>query len=167
MAADDGYARPLAAAGRSVIRHLGEGRSLEFYVLDMGISPANRAAIEASFRSPRVEVIWLTSGQQAVKGLPIYGWFTTAAYARLLIPDLLPQHVERALYLDCDLVVRRCIGELYDSEMSGCLALAVPDQGAAFVASPWGVGGWFELGRSPSDHNFNRCDADGSRAMAA
>jgi lipopolysaccharide biosynthesis glycosyltransferase len=155
MAADDGYARPLAAAGRSVIRHLGGDRSLEFYVLDMGISPSNRRAIEASFRRPGVEVIWLTSGQEAVKGLPTYGWFTTAAYARLLIPTLLPQQVERALYLDCDLVVRRCIGELYDSEMNGSVALAVPDQGAAFVACPWGVGGWFELGRSASDHNFN------------
>lgn len=155
MAADDGYARPLAAAGRSVIRHLGADRSLELYVLDMGISPANRSAIEASFRRPGVEVVWLTSGQEAVRGLPTHSWFTTAAYARLLIPDLLPPHVDRALYLDCDLVARRSVGELYDTKMNGCVALAAPDQGAAFVACPWGLGGWFELGRSASDYNFN------------
>jgi lipopolysaccharide biosynthesis glycosyltransferase len=155
MAADDGYARPLAAAGRSVIRHLGDDRALEFYVLDMGISAGNRAALEASFHGPNVEIIWLTSAQRAVAELPIYGWFTTAAYARLLIPEVLPQNVERALYMDCDLVVRRCVGELYDSDLTGCVARAVPDMGAAFVSCPWGVGGWFELGLSPSDFNFN------------
>jgi lipopolysaccharide biosynthesis glycosyltransferase len=155
MAADDGYARPLAAAGRSVIRHLGDDRSLEFYVLDMGIAAANRTALEASFRRANVEVIWLTNAQQAVAELPTYGWFTTAAYARLLIPDVLPQNVDRALYLDCDLVVRRCVGELYDSDLTGCVARAVPDMGAAYVACPWGVGGWFELGLKPSDFNFN------------
>jgi lipopolysaccharide biosynthesis glycosyltransferase len=155
MAADDGYARPLAAAGRSVIRHLGDDRTLELYVLDMGISAGNRAALEASFRQPKVETIWVTSAQQAVAELPLHAWFTTAAYARLLIPEVLPQSVDRALYMDCDLVVRRCIGELYDSDLTGCVARAVPDTGCAFVSCPWGVTGWFDLGLSPSDYNFN------------
>jgi lipopolysaccharide biosynthesis glycosyltransferase len=155
MAADDGYAMPLAVTGRSVIRHLDSTRSLELYVFDTGISPANREKIDASFRAPRVTVHWITGIREVLDGLPTHGWFSTAAYARLLIPDFLPQEVDRALYIDCDLVVRRCIGDLYDSDMNEAIALAAPDQGAAYIACPWGVGGWFDLGRQASDFNFN------------
>ena len=156
FATDDGYARPLAVAGGSVIRHLGKDRSLELYVLDMGISKLNRRKIEESFASPQVKVSWITGRQEAVSGLPSGGpWITRSTYARLLLPDVLPAHVDRVLYLDCDLVVRRCIGELYDLEFDGAVALAVQAMGTPFVCSLWGVGGWFESGRAASDINFN------------
>jgi lipopolysaccharide biosynthesis glycosyltransferase len=83
------------------------------------------------------------------------GWFTTATYARLLIPELLPESVSKALYMDCDLVARRCVGGLFDLPLEGRAALAVPDQGAAYVCCPWGLAHWYESGRAPSDFNFN------------
>ena len=67
----------------------------------------------------------------------------------------MPKDADRAVYLDCDVVIRRCIGDLYDLDMDGAVALAALDQGAAFVACPWGLGNWFELGQQPSDFNFN------------
>jgi lipopolysaccharide biosynthesis glycosyltransferase len=156
FASDDGYARPLAVAGRSVIRHLGTDRNLELYLLDMGISELNRRKIEESFAGPQVKVNWITGTPEAVAGLPSGGpWLTSSAYARLLLPDLLPADVDRVLYLDCDLVVRRCVGELYDLELDGAIALAVLDMGSPFVCSLWGLGGWFESGRAASDPNFN------------
>lgn len=156
FATDDGYARPLAVAGGSVIRHLGKDRTLELYVLDMGISKRNRRKIEQSFARPGVNVSWITGTPKAFIGLPPGGpWLTSSTYARLLLPDLLPAHVDRVLYLDCDLVVRRCIGELYDLEFDDAVALAVQAMGTPFVCSLWGVGGWFESGRAASDINFN------------
>jgi len=156
FATDDGYARPLAVAGGSVIRHLGKDRNLELYVLDMGISKFNRRKIEESFAGPQVKVTWITGKSEAVAGLPAGGpWLSSATYARLLLPDVLPAHVDRVLYLDCDLVVRRCVGELYDLEFDGAVALAVQAMAAPFVCSLWGVGGWFEAGRAASDINFN------------
>jgi lipopolysaccharide biosynthesis glycosyltransferase len=156
MASDDGYARAMAVAGRSLIANLSADRKLDLYVLDMGISDANKTAIAKSFESPQTTTIWVDSARSSVAGLPTMGWFTTATYARLLIPDLLPEKAERALYLDCDVIVRRCVGELYDGSMDGNLVgLAVPDMGAPFVTCPWGLAGWFEAGRSASDFNFN------------
>jgi lipopolysaccharide biosynthesis glycosyltransferase len=155
MASDEGYARPLAVAAQSVLANLGPGRGVEFYFLDMGISAENRRGIERSLTDRRVNITWIDEAQKSVEGLPTFGWFTTATYARLLIPDLLPANVSRAIYLDCDLVVRRCIGDLYDAEMQEYAALAVPDMGGAFVCCPWGLANWFESGRSPADFNFN------------
>jgi lipopolysaccharide biosynthesis glycosyltransferase len=155
MAADDGYARALAVAGRSVIATLGRERVLELSVLDTGISAANRAALLATFADPRVQVRWLDRARELVAGLPTATWISTAAYGRLMIPELLPQSVGRALYLDCDLVARRCVGDLFDSPMDGFVARAVPDMGSAFVTSPWGPARWFEDGRDPSEFNYN------------
>lgn len=155
MASDDGYARALAVAGRSVISNFDRDRRLELYILDMGISAPNKAALASSFADDRTQVIWLDQARSAVQGLPTMLWFTTATYARLLIPDLLPPEASRALYLDCDLIVRRSVAELYDANMQGFVALAVPDMGAPFVTSPWGLAHWYDSGRSASDFNFN------------
>lgn len=156
FASDNGYARPLAVAGRSVIRHLTAGRQLEIYVLDLGITEAERAHIAASWEAPGVSVHWIGGLADALRGLPAGGsWISNAAYARLLLPDVLPEAVDRVLYLDCDLVVRRCVGPLFDSDFDGAVALAVPDMGCPFVGSLWGVGGWFEAGRTPGETNFN------------
>jgi len=90
FATDNGYARALAVAGGSVIRHLEKDRSLELYVLDMGISKLNRRKIEESFAGPRVKVSWITGRQEAVSGLPPGGpWITRSTYARLLLPDVM------------------------------------------------------------------------------
>jgi lipopolysaccharide biosynthesis glycosyltransferase len=154
MAADDGYSRALAVAGHSVIANLGRERQLELHVLDTGISAANRAALSSTFANPRVHVTWIDS-RDLVAGLPTATWISTATYARLMIPELLPKTARRALYLDCDLVARRCVGDLFDLPMDGFASLAVPDMGSAFVTSPWGPARWFEDGRNPSEFNFN------------
>jgi lipopolysaccharide biosynthesis glycosyltransferase len=131
------------------------GRDLELYLIDMGITDANRTAIEASLKLPGTTVVWVHGAQEAVRGLPTFGWFTTAAYARVLIPDLLPPHVDRVIYLDSDIVVRKSVDVLFDSALEDHLALGVPDQGAPYVSNSWGLAHWYELGRDASDFNFN------------
>ena len=155
LASDDGYAMALSVTGRSIIANLDPDRDLELYVLDMGIGEENRAKVLRSLDAPRVRVRLIEVDGATVAGLPTMEWFTTATYARLLIPDLLPAHVERAIYIDCDTVVRRSVADLFDLEMDGCLSLATHDQGAPFVSCPWGLAYWFESGRAASDVNFN------------
>ncbi|HEY7564607.1 MAG TPA: glycosyltransferase, partial [Acidimicrobiia bacterium] len=71
-------------------------------------------------------------------------------------PDIIPDSVDRIVYLDSDVVVRRCISELYAADMTGTVALAVQDMVAGYVsAAPWGLANWFEAGRGPADLNFN------------
>ena len=52
-----------------------------------------------------------------------------ATYARLLLPELVPSSVTRLLYLDCDIVVLRDIGELFDERLDGSLLAAVESKG--------------------------------------
>ena len=78
-----------------------------------------------------------------------------AAYARLFIPSVLPPGLDRALYLDSDLIVRRCVGELFDSPLTDFAALGVADAGSPFVSSLYGVPYWSRYGRQAGEVNFN------------
>ena len=116
LAADEGFARPLAVTARSVVANFVDDRDLELFVIDMGIAPETRAQhcrIASRARGPPIN--WVDGRRGPPAGLPTVGWFTTAVYARLLIPDLLPDVVERVIYLDSDVVVRKSIDSLFDS----------------------------------------------------
>jgi lipopolysaccharide biosynthesis glycosyltransferase len=156
LAADDNYARPLAAALRSVVANLEPSRTLTCCILDMGITPENKQALMTILANPNVGVLWNTSLHDRVQHLPnTWPAITRATYARLFLPDVLPTDVHRVLYLDSDVMARRCVGELFATDMEGYAALAVPDTQSPFVSSPAGVPFWFERGRSAADLNFN------------
>lgn len=155
LGADDRFSRPLAATVRSILAHLTPGRELDLYLCDMGITPRNRELIETVTRHPDVRTRWIDSLSAEVGHLPeTWPGITRAAYARLFIPAFLPAET-KALYLDCDLIVRRCVGELYDTEMGDYAAMGVADAASPFVCSPYGVPFWARYGREAGETNFN------------
>ena len=58
--------------------------------------------------------------------LPHHGHFRPETYYRLLAPSLLP-NVEKAIYLDSDLVVCGDLAELFDVDVTGHLLAATRD----------------------------------------
>ncbi len=44
---------------------------------------------------------------------------SSASYYRICADELLPQNVSKVLYLDCDIIVKRPIGELFDMDWDG------------------------------------------------
>ena len=61
-----------------------------------------------------------------VSDLPCHSYFTKEIYYRLFIPWVMSD-CERALYLDCDMLVRNSLEELYLSDLGTNLVGAVPD----------------------------------------
>ena len=156
LAADDRFSRPLAATVRSVVSQLGPGRGLDMYLCDMGISAPNREKIATAAAHPEVRLHWVTALGKKVEQLPeAVPGISRAAYARLFIPQVLPPDMDRALYLDCDLIARRCVGELFDSPIGNFAALGVADAGSPYVCSLYGVPYWSRYGRRADDVNFN------------
>jgi lipopolysaccharide biosynthesis glycosyltransferase len=156
LAADEAFSRPLAVTIRSIVAHLSPARELDLYVFDMGIGAASRARIAQMAEHPDVHLRWVTDVREKVANLP-QAWphISTATYARLFIPALLPASATKALYLDCDLIVRRCVGDLYDTPMGEFAAMGVADAGAPFVSSRFGVPYWWRAGRSADELNIN------------
>ena len=64
--------------------------------------------------------------------LPVFetgqpGHISKAAYYRLFLASILQENIDKVLYLDCDLVVTKPLGSLWDTDIEGCPLAAVPD----------------------------------------
>lgn len=61
-----------------------------------------------------------------VNQLPCFGYFSQEMYYRLFLPWILPQ-CDRILYLDCDVLIRNDISNLYFMDCGGLCLGAVPE----------------------------------------
>lgn len=133
FAADNFVSKGLAAAVRSVDDSLARaGRTGAVYVVDCGLNRRSRRKITHSADPARTSVTWLTvrdDAQDLVRSLSAGSTrpYPPAAYARLLLPALLPDSVEKVVYLDADTIVRGDIASLWDQDMSGTPLFAVQD----------------------------------------
>jgi lipopolysaccharide biosynthesis glycosyltransferase len=123
MAADQAYARQLAVALASISRTA--ERPCRVHVLHDGLLPAVRDRVEVSL-SDLVQIQWLDA-DAAVRGRPLPLPLPRSMYFRLFLSELLPREVERALYLDADLIVRRSLDELWAADLGGAAVGAVRD----------------------------------------
>jgi lipopolysaccharide biosynthesis glycosyltransferase len=127
LSADDRYAMPCAVTLASVLaNHAGE---ISIYVLESGISDQNKRHI-AEVAGARASLSFISVDERALQQLPKVTRLNplpTAALFRLSIPELLPSSITRAIYLDCDMIVRGDLQEVWDADFKGQPLLAVQD----------------------------------------
>lgn len=135
-AADDGYAMPLAVTIRSALDRLAPERRMRLYMLDGGLSDETKRRLLRSWNDPRLTVEWVQPDLNQVGDLMINGHVNVVTYLRLLMPIVLPENVERVIYLDADMLVRRDLGELWDEPQGDHAVLAVTDVAAPRIDAP-------------------------------
>jgi lipopolysaccharide biosynthesis glycosyltransferase len=129
-AADEGFAAHFAAMLHSAWTH---HPTAEFYLLDCGIEPQTLGALRefANNRSIRLNIVIIDATM--FRDLPTTKAFSAAVYARLLIPDLFPNSIERVLYLDADCIVVDDLLPLWNFDMGKAAIAAAPDFDGATV----------------------------------
>jgi lipopolysaccharide biosynthesis glycosyltransferase len=125
FAADEGFARPLAVAMHSALGHLSPRLAVDVYVLDNGIGAGSRERLE---RVAGREIRWVRVPAERLVEHRGAEHFTSTSYARLLIPELLPAQVNRAVYLDGDVLVTSDLSPLFELELGDAPFAAVRDQ---------------------------------------
>ncbi|GCL53457.1 glycosyl transferase family 8 [Microcystis aeruginosa NIES-3806] len=159
-AADNNYAIPLGVMLYSLAENLKEGKAF-IYVIDGGITNANKKKVIRSLQKLEVEVVlnWLKPQEAAfftiVEKLPTWGHVTIAAYYRLLIPYLLPPSIEKVIYLDCDLILKEDLNNLWKIDIDNQYLFAVQDMGCPLVSSKNGLKTYQELQIPPDTPYFN------------
>lgn len=128
FAVNDTYAQHLCVAVVSVLEN-NPGYAFDFYVLTDYFSDVNRELLcQAVTRygcDHRMEFVTVDDRRFEALRLNI-AYITRHTYYRFLIPELLPD-MERALYLDADLVVDGGLGELWTTPLDGALCAGVKD----------------------------------------
>jgi len=130
LSSDDAYLDGLVGTLCGVARSTSDA-PVHAVILDCGILDANWARMEQSLRLtfPRLTLRRLRIPAERLREFNPTGAvlrLNNSAYARLLLPELLPD-CDRILYLDCDLLVDADLRPLFYAPLDGMLVGAVPE----------------------------------------
>ncbi|TWU37409.1 glycosyltransferase family 8 protein [Novipirellula artificiosorum] len=131
--ADENYAIGLVVTIRSMLCHLDPGRRVQLHVFDGGIQRGTKNRILKSWADRRLEVHWHDIEMSQLSHLVTSGYLNHTTYLRLLIPSLVPPTVEKVIYLDSDLLVRKDISILWEEPMEDHSALAALELASPYV----------------------------------
>lgn len=119
--ADNNFAPQLGAALCSVCENNREAPSIHFYIGALDIAPDNQDKLRHLAEGYGREITFISlSNLSELIGFDFdtSGWNPVIA-ARLLIGQLLPEEVDRVLYLDGDTIVNGSLAELWDTDLQG------------------------------------------------
>ncbi len=131
FACNESFAPYLSVTLQSVVEHVSPARRYDIVVLSNDITPATMQVLHDQVARDNVGIAFLdaVSALGGIK-LPRHGHFAVETYYRLLAPELLDR-VDKAVYLDSDLVVLRDLAELYDTDVADSLLAATRDADTA------------------------------------
>jgi lipopolysaccharide biosynthesis glycosyltransferase len=130
--ADDNYAHYLGVMLFSLFRNKIPDTAIDVYVIDGGISQKNKGRLSDVSRKFAFTIHYLTITDNVYGYFyidPIIGYITPTAFYRLSIPDLFTKDTKKVLYMDCDVVVRKDLLDLWNSDISSYYLAAVNDWG--------------------------------------
>ncbi len=129
FAVDDCYAPYLAVAIRSLIDNASPDFDYHIHILIDQLSERHRANLTA-MANDHVSVNFVNVREKldALGNiLHLRDYYTKATYYRFFIPDLFPEY-SRGIYLDCDIVVKGDISELYTMDTGNALVAAALEE---------------------------------------
>ncbi len=135
VATDQAFAMPVGAMLSSLAARLDPSRKLVIHALGDRLPEETWLRLAGSLPSERAE--WhrfqLDSRDLVRRGFHTrrHGHIPPVTYFRLLLPELLPDHIGKVLYLDGDLLVRQDVAPLWDTEIGTIDLAAVPDRDLA------------------------------------
>lgn len=128
LASDAAYAMPLATTLRSIAESNRDTWPLEIHVIHDGINEATKRRVLESLPAGAASVDWhpvdLSSFASGCTALP---YISKMTFARLLLPQLLPQISGKLLYLDSDILVTRGLARLCNADLGDAVIGAVLD----------------------------------------
>ena len=125
---DEKYVMPAAVAITSIVHNKNKSTSYSFYIIAENISKDSFELFK-KFETDDVKVNLIdVSNNVKYKNLEKKDFpVSTAALFKFDLPNLLPDDVEKVLYLDGDIIVQSDLTELYNTDISDVYAGVVKD----------------------------------------
>lgn len=129
LASDNNYIHLLCVAIQSVIDSGNDNHNYDFIILSDGINYRSRRTIYTAFKGYRnVSIRFLEISGMLDKYTFSFRCLqlSRATFSRLLLPELLKDY-KKVVYIDCDVIVKKDIHELYSVDIEKCFMAAVED----------------------------------------
>lgn len=124
FAANNSYAPFLDVAILSLIDHMDSGYFYDIYIFETDLIDSYIKQLERHKGvNYRVNCINIEAKLQS-NALKVRAHYSKEMYYRILIPELLYQY-EKAIYLDCDIIINKDVAELYKQDVSDVSIAAV------------------------------------------
>jgi len=122
-ATNDNYAQHLAVMLTSLLKNNKTDNPIHIFILYGDLSDINIKKLDRAIErfQATVTVTFLKVDVQLFEGFVLstggQKYISKEAYYRIIIPDLLGEDITKALYLDCDMIVRTDISELWETNI--------------------------------------------------
>ena len=128
FAVDDNYCPFLSATLHSILTNSNKNKKYNFYVLINTLKKDNKDILSSQL-TPNSTLHFVEMKDKLNKlaeKLITRDYYTKSTYYRLFIAEMFP-HLDKALYLDCDLVLNEDVANLYKTKLGNNLVAAIPD----------------------------------------
>lgn len=149
-AINNAYALPLVVMLTSLKEHLRAPYELKLYLIHQAVSDSVLAAI-----SRVVDLHSIVPDANLVANIPRHNHYPPEAFFPLLLPELLPEELDRVLFLDADLLVLDDLAHLWETSLGDCTLGATQDAAIPLCRSPRGVKNCGDWGISNEAVYFN------------
>lgn len=126
---DNNYSQHCAVLLSSIFENNKES-FFDIYILSDYIDEDNQNKLSKLVDNYSQKLYYLQIDKKQFEGLPFGGKFlniSLAAYYRLILPDVLPESLNKILYLDCDIVVNGEISSLWNFDLQNNAVAGVED----------------------------------------
>jgi lipopolysaccharide biosynthesis glycosyltransferase len=132
LATDQNYVKYAAAVIASILKHAENDDELFFYILEDGLTDKGRQNVSDLKRIKDCDIYFIAPDISKLPKTKIINHISRASFFRLQLPNLLPD-IARIIYLDCDMIVRSSLRELWDTDLENFIAAGVADYCANLV----------------------------------
>ena len=126
VAANDSYVQHLGTMLYSLFKH-NQDITFHTYLLNRDMANENKVLLDSIADRFRNTIRYQHVDAGALSNAKVNEHVTVETYFRLLIPAMLPQEVEKALYLDADMIVKGNIATLWNTDIRDYSLAAIRD----------------------------------------
>ena len=125
----DLYSEIAAVSIVSLFDNCKDCSDIDVYLIDMGISDRNKKRLEELAERYSRKLFFIEKlNIEELAGTHIdVGRWHISTFSRLFLLHVLPEDMKRVIYIDCDMIIRHSLKELWEMDMEGTWVMSADD----------------------------------------